>query len=300
MLHFLPGPLRGLVALSIVMMSTILCVFAIYVAAFLRFISPEDRLRRVFSRTLAAIPEWWISVNNGLMGLMHRISWSITGLEGLRRDRWYLICCNHQSAVDIPVLQRVLQKHVPFMRFFIKQQLLWVPLLGLAWWLLDYPFVKRYSREYLERHPGMRGKDLETTRRICMRFRDTPTSILNFVEGTRFTQSKRASQKSPYVHLLRPKAGGMALAIASMGEMFSSVLDVTIAYPEGVTGLWGLFSGRLRRVTVHVEKREIPREFLGGDYAGDPVYRERFQEWIQGIWREKDARLAAVLEGAEW
>lgn len=298
MLHLLPGPLRGLMALPIVVMSTVLCVLAIYAAAFLKYISPEERLRRLFSRTLAALPEWWISVNNGLMESLHRISWEITGLDGLRRDRWYLICCNHQSAVDIPVLQRVFRRHVPFMRFFIKQELLWVPLLGLAWRLLDYPFVKRHSKEYLAKHPEMRGKDLETTRRICMRFLDTPTSILNFVEGTRFTPSKHASQNSPYIHLLKPKAGGMALAIASMGEIFSSVLDVTIAYPEGVTGLWGLFAGRLSRVAVHVEQREIPGELLGGDYAGDPVYRERFQRWIQGIWREKDALLAAILEGA--
>lgn len=297
MLHFLPGLLRGLMALPIVVVSTVLCVFGIYAAALLRFITPEGRLRRVFSRIVAAFPEWWISVNNGLMWLLHRISWDITGLEGLRRDRWYLICCNHQSGVDIPVLQRVLQRHIPFMRFFIKQQLLWVPLLGLAWWLLDYPFVKRYSREFLEKHPEMRGKDLETTRRICVRFRDTPTSILNFVEGTRFTPSKHAFQKSPYIHLLKPKAGGMALAIASMGEMFWSVLDVTIAYPEGVVGLWGLFSGRLTRVAVHVEQRKIPGEFLSGDYASDSFYRERFQEWIHGIWLEKDARIAAIMMG---
>ena len=297
MLHFLPGPLRGIMALPIVAVSTLLCVFAVYAVAVLRLLSPVDGLRRVLSRTLTAIPECWVSLNNALMRLMHRISWDITGLEGLSREKWYLICCNHQSAVDIPVLQRVFREHIPFIRFFIKQELLWMPLLGFAWWALDYPFVKRYSRDFLDKHPELRGKDLETTRRACMRLRHAPTAILNFVEGTRFTPSKHASQRSPYRHLLRPKAGGMALAIGSMGEMFSSVLDVTITYPDGVTGLWGLFSGRLNRVKVHVEQRGIPGEFLRGDYADDPLFRERFHEWIQQLWREKDARLEGLKDG---
>lgn len=282
--------------MPIVALSTLLCVVAIYAVAFLRFICPVEDVRRVLSRALPAVPECWISVNNGLMRLMHRISWDITGLEGLRRDRWYLICCNHQSAVDIAVLQRVFRRKISFIRFFIKQELFWMPLLGLAWWALDYPFVKRYSKDFLDRHPEMRGKDLDATRRACMRLRQAPTAILNFVEGTRFTPSKHASQNSPYRHLLRPKAGGMALAIASMGDSFSSLLDVTIAYPDGVPGLWDLFSGKLKRVRVHVEQRGIPAEFQGGDYANDALFRERFHEWIQRIWREKDERIAAMHE----
>lgn len=171
-----------------------------------------------------------------------------------------------------------------------------MPFLGLAWWALDYPFVKRYSRDFLDRHPEMRGKDLDATRTACMRLRQAPTAILNFVEGTRFTPSKHASQNSPYRRLLRPKAGGMALAIASMGESFTSLLDVTIAYPDGVPGLWDLFSGKLNRIRVRVEQRGIPTEFHGGDYTNDPLFRERFQEWIQSIWREKDECLEAMQE----
>jgi len=34
--------------------------------------------------------------------------------------------------------------------FFIKKELMWVPFLNLAWWSLDFPFLERYSKEYLD------------------------------------------------------------------------------------------------------------------------------------------------------
>jgi hypothetical protein len=50
---------------------------------------------------------------------------------------------------------------------------------------------------------------------------------MNFVEGTRFTPAKHAAQQSPYKHLLKPKAGGLALALHVLGDRFDSLLDVT-------------------------------------------------------------------------
>lgn len=288
MLSFLPGPVRGVLTILLVVLNTLLCILAIYIGAGLKLLLPLRAVRRALSRMLTISAGMWISVNNGLFELMHVIDWNITGLDGLRQDRWYLICCNHQSGVDIPVLQKMFHGRIPFIRFFIKRELFWFPFLGLAWWALDYPFVKRYPPEYLEKHPEKRGVDLLTTRRACLRFQEMPTSILSFVEGTRFTPAKHQKQASPYRHLLRPKAGGMALAIASMGRMFSSLLDVTIVYPDGPPGLWGLMCGRVWRVVVHVRQRAIPGDFLDGDYAADPQFRIRFQEWLHELWREKD------------
>lgn len=56
--------------------------------------------------------------------------------------------------------------------------------------------MKRYSRAYLLRHPERRGKDVETTRRSCEKFRLHPTTIVNFVEGSRFTQ-ENISKRTP-------------------------------------------------------------------------------------------------------
>ena len=44
--------------------------------------------------------------------------------------------------------------------------------------------------EYLLRNPQKRGQDLHTTRRSCAKFKHIPTTVVNYVEGTRFTDQK--------------------------------------------------------------------------------------------------------------
>ena len=173
-----------------------------------------------------------------------------------------------------------------------------MPLLGLAWWFLDYPFMKRHSRQTLERRPELRGEDLATTRKACEKFRHTPVSVLNFLEGTRFTKAKHAAQGSSYRHLLLPKAGGMAFVLDAMGGALRSLLDVTIVYPNGTPTFWDFLTGGLDRVIVHVEETKIPSDMLDGDYLEDPVFRERVQEWVRGLWEKKDDRIAALLAEA--
>jgi 1-acyl-sn-glycerol-3-phosphate acyltransferase len=139
-------------------------------------------------------------------------NWDVQGIAGLDPRGWYLVNCNHQSWADILVLQHLLTHRIPLLKFFLKQQLLWVPVMGLAWWALDFPFMRRHSEEVLKAHPELRGKDQEATRLACEKFSLIPTSVMNFCEGTRFTPTKHQRQQSPYRHLLRPKAGGIALA----------------------------------------------------------------------------------------
>lgn len=298
MLRLLPAPLHGAIGLVAFSLNTLFWSVPLFAVALLKLIVPIPRARRRLSALLVAIAEGWIAVDSWMMSAIQRAPWQVSGLEGLRRDGYYLVCCNHNSWVDIPILQRVFYRRIPFLRFFLKQELIWVPVLGLAWWALDFPFMKRYSPEYLARHPAKRGVDVATTRKACEKFRHTPTSILNFLEGTRFTPEKQSEQGSPYLHLLRPKAGGMASALGAMGDMFEAILDVTIIYPDGPVELWGLLSGRLGRVVVHIERRPLPPAWLGADYAGDPDFRAEFQAWVQQIWAEKDALIERVLREA--
>ena len=121
-------------------------------------------------------------------------------MDGLARHEWYLMTSNHQSWADILVLQKVTNRRVPSLKFFLKQELIWVPLLGLAWWALDFPFMKRYSRAQLEKRPELKGKDMETTRKACEKYAHYPVSVMNFFEGTRFTEEKHRQQNSPYRH----------------------------------------------------------------------------------------------------
>ena len=265
---------------------------AIVIVSVLKILVPIAGFRRFIGVVLIRLAEAWVSVNSMLVRLLQQIEWQVTGIEGLKRDGWYLVIANHRSWVDILTLQTVLNRRVPFLKFFIKDSLRWVPILGLAWWALDMPFMKRYSKEQIARRPELRGTDLKATQRACEKFRDHPTAIINFVEGTRFTPAKRDSTRSPYQHLLRPKAGGIAFVIDALGPILRDVLDVTIVYPEGDASLWDVCCGRVTRIVVDVRRRGMPVRQAAGDYIADGDFRGRFQDWLSALWAEKDARLA--------
>lgn len=293
MLDLIPGPIRGFVALVGYTLNTLFWCALLFCVALLKAMLPLKSWRRQCNRILNLIASRWIATNNLNLRVMNHIHWDVRGLETLRPGSWYLVLSNHQSWVDILVLQRIFHRRIPFLKFFIKQELIWMPVLGLAWWALDFPFVKRYSRTVLERKPHLKGKDLEITRKACHKFRDIPVSIMNFTEGTRFTRAKHRRQKSPYTHLLRPRSGGIAFVLNAMGEQMTSILDVTIVYPQGAVSFWDMLCGRLQEVVVRV--REIPvTEKLQGDYFNDDTYRTWFQEWLNRLWLEKDARITAI------
>ncbi|HZR37243.1 MAG TPA: acyltransferase [Nevskia sp.] len=298
MLHFLPAPLLGTVMALLLCANTLFWMVPVYAATLLKLLSPRGRIRDRVSEWVAWGAQTWASVNVLLADHLLRIRWDIRGVEKLNRRGQYLVCSNHQSWNDIFSLMRAFDRRAPFFKFFIKQELIWVPVLGLAWWGLDYPFMKRYSAAKLEKHPELRGKDLETTRKACEHYRNVPVTILNFLEGTRFTQAKHDRQQSPYRHLLRPKAGGMALSLSALGEKINSLLDVTIVYPEGAKGFWDFLAGRVQQVVVEVRSLTIPHELYAGSYEDDPAFRKRFQDWIAQLWAEKDRRIDELLAEA--
>ncbi|HRE13440.1 MAG TPA: acyltransferase [Usitatibacteraceae bacterium] len=279
--------LKGSLAALALGLNVIAVSLAMFPFALVKFLVPVPALRRLTDRALNAIALRWIAHNDALMALVGNTRWDVEGADGLDRRGWYLVSANHQSWADILVLQKVFRGRIPFLKFFLKSELIWVPVIGLAWWALDFPFMKR----------GKKGgrSDLETTRIACERFRHIPTSVMNFVEGTRFTAAKHARQKSPYRHLLKPRAGGMAMALATMGEDFQALLDVTIAYPGGTPTFWDLLCGRMGAVVVRVEQRPIPTALVGVSDVGDPQFRAGVQEWLAGMWNDKDRRLGELL-----
>jgi 1-acyl-sn-glycerol-3-phosphate acyltransferase len=256
--------------------------------ALVKLAVPYKPLRRLVDRMLNWIAMSWIGVNNAWIDAAGNSGWAVSGVDGLRRDDWYLVAANHQSWVDILVLQKVFSGRVPMLKFFLKRQLIYVPVIGLAWWALDFPFMQRRG--------GMSSaRDLERARLACEKFRLVPTSVINFLEGTRFTRAKHDVQRSPYRHLLKPRSGGLATALATLGSHCHRLLDVTIVYPHGAPKFWQLLSGRVDDVIVRVEQREIPAELLDGDYAGDPQFRARMQEWVNALWAEKDNLIERLL-----
>lgn len=296
MLSFLPNWLKGCFLTLLIITNTIFFVPFICILSLVKLLIPIPVVQRTFTALPAALATLWVTLNALFMRLFHNIDWQIEGLDNLNRNDWYFVTCNHQTWADIPILQILLNGKVPFIKFFLKQELIWVPVIGLAWWALDFPFMKRYSKEFIKKHPEFKGKDLETTRKACEKFKFIPITVFNFLEGTRYTALKHKNQNSPYKYLLKPKAGGAAFVLGAMGEKMHTMLDVTIYYPDKKTNFWGFISGEVRTIYINVKKIDIPQEYLGKDYMEDSEFRESFQTWVCALWKEKDQLISTMAQ----
>lgn len=299
MKSILPPTLRGVIAIALMTINTVFWAIPVHLLALTKLLIRNPTWQVTCARLLMDTVTCWIWGILGSLRLTQDTVYDIRGREGLSTSRWYFLNSNHQSWSDILVLLITFHRHIPFFKFFLKKQLFWVPLLGTSWWALDYPYMERFSKDFLERNPHMKGKDLETTRRACERYRHTPVSILNFIEGTRFTPEKHARQGSPYRHLLKPKAGGFAFALAAMDGRIREILDVTIIYPHRVITFWDYLCGRVEKITVRVKKIPVPGEFLEGDYENDREFREGFQSWVSGLWQDKDRLIEEHMKGTD-
>ncbi|MCW7752848.1 acyltransferase [Desulfobotulus sp. H1] len=290
-----PSFLRGVLVITILSLSTTTLFIPIILLTFVKLMVPWKGSRKLITRVLILISTFWVHVNNITFSFFLPTQWDVRGGENLSPHGWYLVLCNHQSWVDILALQKIMKGKIPFLKFFLKQQLIWVPIMGIAWWALDFPFMKRYSREYILKHPHKKGKDLESTRIACEKFRTTPVSIMNFVEGTRITEAKHRRQKSPFHGLLKPKAAGTAFVIAAMGTQMNQIVDVTIAYPRGIPTFWQFVSGKTPLIRMHIRSLPI-HEKLRGDYFNDPDFRNIFQKELNTLWQEKEKRLSQMQQ----
>ena len=290
--------IRSLLIIVLIPLNLILWGVPVMLLGIVKLLLPGGEPRRKLRLLLSELGDRWSGGNDLIFNLLLDTKWDISGVDGLRMDGHYLIVSNHVSWLDIFVLQRAFHRRVAFMRFFIKQQLIWFPILGQACWAMDFPFMRRYTPEYLERHPEKRGKDLESTRRTCRRYRRIPMAILNFVEGTRFTRAKQLEEKSPYRNLLRPRVGGIAFVLASLGELLDGVVDVTIRYPRPDVTFWEFITNRVGRVVVGARLIEVPAQFVTEPITEPGAAREAFKIWIESLWREKDEILDQLAQSS--
>jgi 1-acyl-sn-glycerol-3-phosphate acyltransferase len=284
--------LTGLLNIALLLSNTLLLIGPLLLIALGKFVLPGQTARRACSRGVMWVAEFWAENCKRSFALLTPTHWDIRGNAELRRDASYLVISNHQSWVDIPALVQAFNRKTPYFKFFLKQELIWVPLLGLAFWALDYPFMKRYSKAFLAKNPHMQGKDLEITKAACEKFKHLPVTVVNYLEGTRFTPAKQAQQQSPYRYLLKPKAGGVAFVLAALGEQIDAVLDVTLVYPgKRVPGFWMLLSGQVPEVIIDIQTRELDPSLWQGDYENDPAFRQHMQRWVSELWQAKDNRI---------
>lgn len=272
----------------------ILCLI-IFPIGILRYVLPFKSWRVFFDRILNYMPVLWGDGCELIMRLTTRTKIEVINGENLPLKEWYLMTANHQTWTDILILLRAFNRKLPVLKFFIKSQILWMPFVGWACYLMGYPFMKRYTKEQIAKNPSLKGKDLETTRKSCKRFKHVPMVIISFAEGTRYTPAKAKRQKSPYKHLLKPRAGGLAYTLTVMGDMLHHFVDITIFYTDEKFQFWDYLCGRVKHVIVKVESRPITQDLLG-DYVNDREYRVRFQSMLNEMWQRKDEAMRAWCE----
>lgn len=286
--------IRAVLGLVVMLINTLVGIGPMMVIALAKLIVPHQPFQQRCARGVMWIAEKWVDANLTVLNRMLDTRWELRGDFSPRLDTSYLVLCNHQSWVDIAALVEVLNGRVPYYKFFLKRELVWIPLLGLAFWALDYPLMRRYSSDYLQKHPEKRGKDLEVTRRACEKCRGMPITVVNFPEGTRYTPAKHQAQQSRFRHLLQPKAGGISFVLASIGDQIDTILDISIVYPDGVPGFWDLLANRVPRVIVDIRQYPLDQQWVRGDYRNDPAFRSRFQHWITELWHQKDERIGFI------
>lgn len=278
---------RGLTVSSVITGSTFLHGPPVLALGLTKLI----RKSRKVDKTNIQITNSWLRVNNWLIDhILPHLKWDISidpNLKLSRRGR-YLMTCNHQSWVDTTVNQYFGLTRMPLTRFFTKWELIFIPFVGQAFKILGFPMMKRHSKQEIAKNPALKTRDLEEARKACEQLLSQPFTLLNYVEGTRFTPQKHEQQKSPYKHLLKPKAGGLALALNILGNQIDALVDMTIVYPDGAPEYHHFWLGEVSHISVHLRKIEIPDWVHQGNYEDDPVYRERFQQWLDQIWTEKD------------
>ncbi|MDM1754515.1 acyltransferase [Acinetobacter towneri] len=241
----------------------------------------------------------WLSVNNWLIDhVLPNTQWDISIDENLQLSMQgrYLMTCNHQSWVDTTVNQYFGLTRMPLTRFFTKWELIFIPFVGQAFKILGFPMMKRHSKAQIEKKPALKDRDMQEARKACQQLLSQPFTLLNYLEGTRFTKEKHDQQQSPYQHLLKPKAGGLALALNILGDQIDALVDMTIVYPDGVPGYSEFWLGEVPRIAVNLRKINIPDWVLGGNYEDDAEYRERFQQWVHELWLEKDQLIESMQQ----
>jgi 1-acyl-sn-glycerol-3-phosphate acyltransferase len=295
MRSWIPKPLIGVINFVFFFLTTFVLSSFLFILLLIAFILPKKTcFHKGVMHVANNIPRYWGSSSTQFHRLITGMTIDVRGTDHLDQNTWYLLLSNHRSWADIYLLHFAFDERVPPLRFFVKQELFWIPLIGLVCKGLGYPFMRRYTKEQVAKNPSLKGRDIKETRKACERFKSMPITIINFVEGTRYTKSKAARQRSPYQHLLKPRAGGAALTLAAMSDQLQKMIRVGIVYDNGRSPtFWQYLCGNIHRVIIDFHTTDIPPEMIG-DYTNDRAFRIRFQAWLNEQWQQKDERLTQL------
>lgn len=235
----------------------------------------------VFVRFNEAIAGTWCRFVHFLVGLEFNFVFSGDPLP--EREHVFLIA-NHQTQADIPVIfySAVKARASGGVRWFAKDIIKYTPLVGWGMLFLGNIFVKRQWH-----------KDQNLVAKALGRLgsQKSPFWVINFLEGTRFTQEKLAetqhyarkrSHPIPQ-HVLMPRTKGFVVSVHALRDKLDAVYDVTIGYPRKVPTILEFFRGEPGVIHWHL------RRFAMGDMPADESGLARWA--VERFW-EKDLLLA--------
>ena len=285
--------IRGVFASLLYTTNLVIMALVIILGSIFVVLTPSHKGRHFISKQLQKISVLWGDINAQIMRLSHP-QWDIQGTEQLNPKKSYLLMSNHLSGLDILVLCSIFNHKTPPFKFFMKKQLVWsLPLAGLACWALGFPLMGRHSKSEIKKNPKLKYKDSLSAKKACDKIREFPSTMINFVEGTRFTPTKHQRQRSPYKNLLKPRAGGLAMVVNELEHELQGILHVTLVYSGAPMTLWKFITGWRATISVHYQVLPITKELVG-DYYNDREYRRNFQLWLNKLWQAKDKEIQQI------
>ena len=281
----------GIFSSFILVSNTLILAVLMIPLGVIKFLIPLKTLRASFTRIIIKIGELWIDVNSSWVIYLHKPNIEIIGEENLNGDSWFLSTSNHQSAADIFIVQYITNRKIPMLKFFIKYELIYVPVIGICWWALDMPFLKRYTQKQIKKNPKLKGRDYKKMKKSLEHYSLHPVSIFSYAEGTRFTEKKHKLQKSEFTNLLKPKEGGLAIALSNVNKI-KELIDITIIYDNDNLGFWNYLCGNIKNIKVFISKIEVPSKYLTENLISSEELRGDFKLWLNSIWKEKDVLIS--------
>lgn len=299
MLSFLPGPILFVFNLVVLSVVTLILALPIFVGALIRLVLPVKPVLKLLDSLYQFIFWTWAHFLSFEIALTNKTKWDIAGLDQVKVKGACMIISNHLSWADIVMLIVLYRGRIPITKFFLKHSLIYIPIIGQVCFALGMPFLRRYTRSEILKNPKLKTKDLDATRKACLSVIEHPTTLVNFVEGTRFTKAKAKAQKSPYQNLMPPKAASLAVALGIIGPKLDCILNTTLQYPKNDGGkvFIDLLKGRLHEVIARVEviPAETIQNELTGDYMTDKQFKRRFTQKLRELWQAKDEQIAQLL-----
>ena len=250
---------------------------------------PNKKLKKLLGHISNRIGSKIVELITASLQILHGLKWEFNIAEHLNTQTWYIAMSNHQSWADIFILLAAGHKKMPLLKFFMKKELQWIPIIYLVHKTIDMPFLNRHSQKQIQANPELKKLDYENAEIAAKRFSRNPSTAFSFAEGTRFTDEKHLAQASPYKNFLIPKIGALAIALKGMPQV-NELIDFTVIYSSEKRSAWDFLCGEMSQAKVYAKAYEIPSTLKGKNFDQEEEYRQEFKNFINKIWKEKQER----------